>query len=63
MGIACAKRLMSKYPEDPSLGHSERWEFNPIQYEVLIVAHFSMSFEFAHTTRGLEDYTMNYLMV
>jgi hypothetical protein len=63
MGSACAKRIMSKYPEDPSLGHSERWEFNPIQYEVLIVAHFSMSFEVAHTTRGLEDYTINYLMV
>jgi hypothetical protein len=40
MGIACAKRLMSKYPEDPSLGYSNRWEFNPIQYEVLVRAPF-----------------------
>ena len=42
MGIACAKRLMSKYPKDPSLGYSARWEFNPIHYEVLVRAHKTM---------------------
>ena len=40
MGIACAKRLMSKYPEEPSLGSSDRWEFNPIRYEVTVQSHF-----------------------
>ena len=63
MGIACAKRLMSKYPEDPSLGYSDRWEFNPVQYEVLVVAHFSMSFEFAQTTPPSQHHTMKSLMV
>ena len=42
MGIACAKRLMSKYPEEPSLGTSDRWEFNPIHYEVLVRSHNSL---------------------
>ena len=36
MGIACAKRLMSKYPKDDSIGSSDLWEFNPIRYEVLV---------------------------
>ena len=36
MGIACAKRLMSKYPEETSIGSTDLWEFNPIRYEVLV---------------------------
>ena len=39
MGIACAKRLMSKYTEEPSLGTCDQWEFNPIRYEVLVRSH------------------------
>ena len=50
MGIACARRLMSKDHVDPSLGYSARWEFNPIHYEVLVRAHFPITFEFAHTS-------------
>jgi hypothetical protein len=36
MGIACAKRLISRDPQDPSVGPSDRWEFNPITFEVLV---------------------------
>ena len=36
MGIACAKRLISRGPQDPCLGLSDRWEFNPISVEVLV---------------------------
>ena len=36
MGIACAKRLISRGPQDPSLVLSDRWEFNPITFEVLV---------------------------
>lgn len=43
MGIACAKRLMSKTIEDPSLEDSTRWEFNPIKHEVLVRAHFPIT--------------------
>jgi hypothetical protein len=39
MGIACAKTLMSKYPEEPCLGSYDLWEFNPIHYEVLVRSH------------------------
>ena len=40
MGIACAKRLMAKNLEEPSLRSSNRWEFNPICYEIMVWFHF-----------------------
>lgn len=40
MEITCAKRLMAKNPEEPSLGSSDRWDFNPIRYEVTVRSHF-----------------------
>lgn len=39
MRIACAKRLMSKYPKETLIGSSDLWEFNPIHYEVLVRSH------------------------
>ena len=64
MGIACAKRLMSKYPEDPFLGSSDRWEFNPIRYEVLVQSHITVRFlTFVSSTPLIYHTLVNYIML